>query len=1151
MNLIFTEPGGSGGNHSRFLPARATMKWIMRISIFNMILLFTGLQVLQAHSLNGQDLKNIHVTIEMNNESLDRLFSKLKEATQFSIGYTNSDLEGITVTFPAVERSVKETLDLALKGQPLDYKLVGSVIMIFREGDSSREPNRSDRKAGRSGIKEAVTATTGELVSISGTVTDASTFQPMPGVNVLVKGTTVGTSTDAGGKFVINAEESNILVFSFIGYKSLEVPVGSRTIIDVSLDTDTKVFDEIVVVGYGTMKKSDLTGSVANVDMEKLAELPNVSVLQSLQGSVAGLNIGQVDAAGEDPTISIRGQSTLSSSAADNAPLIVVDGIIYRGSIIDLNTADIATVDILKDASSAAIYGSQASNGVVIITTKRGRQLGKPIIGYSGSYSFQEPARQLVPMRAVEYEEFYNDLWWDRSRIGPDYLQPDPDFSIIPHFKTLEIADGYRAGLDSDWWGGLTDNGHINSHNVSIRGQNETFNYFISGGYTDVEGFMVNDTYKRYNYRINFDARINDWFKVGIESFLASSDYSGYSIPVGVAFTYQPWAPIYDEDGEYTQNPSGDINPFTRLRTDDSDRRINLFSNIHTDIKLPFLEGFNYRINYGQNYRTVNQDRFDPLAVNFTGMGYKNASINYDWTFDNIISYQRDINNIHSINLTLLYGVEERNANFTNASARNFVVDDLGYNRLEAGDPAQNGVDTGKGKENSLYSMARLFYGFNSRYLITGTVRRDGFSGFGANKKFGVFPSVALGWVASEESFLQGISRLDYLKVRASYGTTGRRGSERYATQAVVNAAPSVVFGDGGTATIGQHIASLSNNDLAWETTTGLNLGLDFEVLNSRITGTVEYYKNNTKDILYNINLPTMTGFTSIKTNIGKVKNHGLEFTLAGKVVDNSTLKWDASVVYSRYRNEIVSILGPTNDNDGDGKEDDLVSNWLFIGEPQSVLYNYEIIGMWQLADDEADLIPAGFYPGTPKIADLNDDGVYSASGDRKILGYGDPAYQFGIANTLRYKNFSLYIFVNSIQGGKNHYMGDDSPHAEVLWYKRDQLLYSNVPSGAWDYWMPENPNARYRRLDQDSNYPARVYGQRSFVRLQDVSLSYTFPSAFLDKLSLRNLKVFVSGKNLATITDWQGWDPEAGTGFDADALPVMRNYSVGLNLEF
>jgi TonB-linked SusC/RagA family outer membrane protein len=951
---------------------------------------------------------------------------------------------------------------------------------------------------------------------------------------------------------VINAEEADILVFSFIGYKSVEVPVGSRTIIDIALSADAHVFDEIVVVGYGTMKKSDLTGAVANVDMEKMAELPNVSVLQSLQGSIAGLNIGQVDAAGEDPTISIRGQSTLSSSAADNAPLIVVDGIIYRGSIIDLNTADIASVDILKDASSAAIYGSQASNGVVLITTKKGKATGKPIISYTGSYTFQEPAKNLVPMRAAEYEKFYNDLWWDRGRLAPDYLQPDPNFSIIPQFKTLEIADGYRAGVDSDWWGGLTSNGHINNHNVSIRGQNERTNYFVSGGYTDVEGFMKNDTYKKYNYRINFDAQINDWFKIGAESFLASSDYSGYSLPVGVAFAYQPWAPIYDENGEYTQNPSGDINPYTRLKTDDSDRRLNLFGNIHTDIKLPFLEGFNYRINYAQNYRTINQDRFDPLAVNFTGSGYKNTSLYYDWTFDNIFSYQRSINDLHNINLTLVYGVEERNSSFTNASAQNFVIDDLGYNRLEAGDPALNGVNSGKGRENSLYSMARASYSYNNKYLLTATVRRDGFSGFGANNKFGVFPSVAAGWAVSEEPFFQDLtSTIGYLKARASYGTTGRRGSERYATQAVVTATPSVVFGDGGSATIGQVISSLENNDLAWETTTGLNVGVDFELFNSRILGSVEYYKNNTKDILYNINLPTMTGFTSIKTNIGKVSNHGLELTLVGKVVDNTNLKWEATGVYSRVRNEIVSILGPANDNDGDGREDDLVSNRLFIGEPQSVIYNYEIAGMWQLADDEADIIPDGFFPGTHKITDLNGDGVYSAAGDMKILGYVDPAYRFGIANTLRYKNFSLYVFVNSIQGGKNYYMGDDSPQAEVLWYKRDQLSYSNVPSGAWDYWMPEHPNAKYRRLDQDSQYAPRVYGQRSFVRLQDVSLAYNFQPALLEKIKISNLKIFLSGKNLATWTNWQGWDPEVGTGFDADALPVMRNYSLGLNLEF
>jgi len=644
---------------------------------------------------------------------------------------------------------------------------------------------------------------------------------------------------------------------------------------------------------------------------------------------------------------------------------------------------------------------------------------------------------------------------------------------------------------------------------------------------------------------MNFDAKINDWMNLGIESFLTSSDYSGVSPSQSWIFMLQPWAPIYDDEGEIIPNPEGSaLNPYLTVQQDDSDKRLNIFANIHADIKLP-LKGLKYKINFSQNYRTRNQDRFNPWGASFTGSGYKNSFINYDWTVDNIVTYVNTFNDIHNINATLVYGVEKRDYSFTETGAQNFVNDLLGYNRLEAGDPTLRSLDTGKEQEQSLYSMARVIYNFNNRYLITGTVRRDGFSGFGTEDKIGVFPSVAVGWVASEERFIHdNLDWLNYLKLRGSYGQTGKRGVGRYDTRAVVSAHPSIIFGDGGSATQGQWISSMSNNQLGWETTTGINIGADFAIMDSRLFGNMEYYNNKTEDILYPIQLPTMTGFSEINTNIGEVANHGIEITLTGQVANTRDFKWDATVNFSRNRNEIVSILG--FDNDGDGKEDDLVANELFIGEPQQVIYDYEIIGMWQLADREAGIIPSGFYPGTYIISDLNEDGGFSASDDKKILGYRDPSYRIGLSNTLTYKRFKLYVFINSIQGGKDYYYATDRPFI----YKKDQLSYQNVPKGAWDYWMPENPDAYFRRLDTPSQYHPSRYAQRNFIRLQDVSLSYTFEKSLLSKYDIGSLKVYVSGKNLATITKWRGWDPETGVGFQT-GRPLMANYTIGVNVEF
>ncbi len=1019
-----------------------------------------------------------------------------------------------------------------------------AVVEALPSTDSAVSPSRISRLPSIS----APQVTTPEIaeITVSGTVTGAESNEPLPGVNILIRGTQTGTTTDQTGGYTLQVpDEDAVLVYSFVGYLAQEMRVGNRTKIDVSLQTDTKALSEVVVVGYGSMNKRDLTGAVAKVNVEQMSEMSNVSILQSLQGAAPGLNVGNVTTAGSDPVISIRGQNTLSSSAGDNAPLVVVDGIIYRGSIIDLNPSNIESIEVLKDASSAAIYGSQAANGVILVTTKKGRDLGKPVIGYSGQFSLQTPTKNIRPFDAAGARGFLDDVFWEQSRVAPDYLQPNANFSVVPFLKTLDISEGYENGRDIAWWDMLTGNGHITSHDLSIRGGTENTSYFVTTGVTDQKGFIQNDTYRRYSTRANFNTKITSWLDFGFESFVTNSDYSGFSPSVGILFHMQPFSPIYDKNGAFDLQPDGSqINPFLQEQIKDSDKRLNLFGNFHTDIKLPFLPGFNYRVNFSHNYRTTNQDRFDQWGANFTGSGFKNAYIFYDRAFDNIFSYKKSLGTDHRLDVTLLYGVEKRNFSRTEVSAQGFTNPVLGFNKLEAGDPALNQVNTGAEQETSLYTMGRFFYSLKDKYMITATVRRDGFSGFGSRKKLGVFPSLALGWVVSDETFFKN-NLVDYLKLRASYGTTARRAVGRYETLATISSGPSRVFGDGGSAIIGQSIDKLANDNLGWETTTGLNIGADFELFRSRLRGNVEYYTNNTRDILYNIQIPQITGFSTIATNIGEVRNHGLEFSLTGNVIRRNDFSWSVTGNFARNRNRIESILGA--DNDGDGKEDDIITNQLFIGEPQNVVFDYEIIGMWQLADKEAGTLPSGFFPGTYKIADANGDGKYSPD-DRKILGYRDPSYRFSIANTFNYKSFSLYVFINSIQGGKNFYLADGSPTASGALYKRDQLSYSNA--FPWDYWMPENPNAKYRRLDLPSQFDTNPYDQRSFVRLQDISLAYNFKTNVLEKLKMRNLKINISAKNLLTLTKWEGWDPETGVGLTA-GLPVQRSYTVGLNVEF
>ena len=1087
----------------------------MRLS--TLLLLMTTLQ-LTAVSYS----QTSRVSMKIVNGTIADVFSEIEKQSDFSIFYKDNQLDVTNiVNLVAQNQPIHQVLSETLKSSNSTFKVLDKIIVIT--------PFEAQQR------------------SISGNVTD-ETGTPLPGVSIMVKGTVIGSITDLDGNFeLILPDDAQVLIFSFMGMRTQEVTIGEVTVFNIVMQEDVFGIEEVVVVGYGTMQKSDLTGSISNVNIsEELVQLPNVSIVQALQGAVPGLNIGAVNSAGQDPTISVRGYSNLSTSAEANAPLIVLDGVIYRGNLVDLNTNDILSISVLKDASSAAIYGSQASNGVVLITTKKGTITAKPAFQYSNSFTLQVPHNVFEPMGRDELEQFILDVNWDRgSRLGPDYLQPDPDFSFVPYLKTSLAGAGYLSGVDNDWWGMFTENGHIVNHNLNLTGRTQQLGYFISGGVSDVQGYFKNDNYKKYNFRINLDSEINKWLTLGMQTFLTSSDYSGVTPNISTLFRYQPWIPISDDEGEYYLEPAEwGLNPFLVIQQDDEDKRFNIFGNVYADLKLPFIEGLNYRINYSQNFINNSHFQFDPWGANYTGLGFKNYYQTQQWSLDNIVSYQRTFNDIHRLNLTLVYGAEELKNSFTDASAQMFENPLLGFNRLQAGDPGLFSLSTGAEKENSLYTSARLFYGFRNKYLVTATVRRDGFSGFGAQKKIGVFPSLALAWVASEESFFN-ISWMNYLKLRGSYGSSGRRAVNRYDTRAIVSSGPAYIFGDGGSASMGQWISKMANEDLGWETTTGINVGADFGFLSSGLRGNVEYYRNNTSDILYAIQLPEMTGFTSINSNIGKVKIWGTEFSLTGNIVNTSQFGWESTLNYSRNRNEIVSVLGPNSE----GVEEDLVANLLFIGEPQDVVYDYEITGeLWQLADQDANLIPTGFQPGTLKIVDQNDDGAYSATDDRKILGYSDPSYRFGISNRLRFKNLSLYVFINSIQGGKNYYIAAVDPPFNLSNY--EFLTQGNGPRGAWDYWMPENPDSKYRRLDTRPSYEGFNYDKRNFIRLQDVTLSYSFNKEKIKNIYLNGLKVFVSGKNLLTITKWEGLDPELGIGI-MPAYPVMTNYTAGLNIEF
>ncbi|MDR3132715.1 MAG: SusC/RagA family TonB-linked outer membrane protein [Prevotellaceae bacterium] len=1014
-------------------------------------------------------------------------------------------------------------------------------------------------------IPASVPAQTDGKIVVRGTVTDNA--GPLFGVTVSIQGTTNAATTDADGNYTITVTgEEAVLTFSYIGYSAITQPVGTRSRIDVTMEEEVSRLDEVVVIGYGTAKKSDITGAVARADLQVMENASNVNMMQMLKGIVPGLNIGVAVTAGGDPTISIRGRNSISG---EQSPLIVLDGIIYRGAFTDINPADIGSIDILKDASSAAIYGSQGANGVLLITTKSTTQNSKPVIHYSGQFSFQSLTNsKLRPLDAEGYVQFLKDCFLEESRTGADLMQYNPAFDVTQKFRDQSAIDNYNGGNiknTTDWWDLLSNPlPYVQNHSISVNGKNDLASYFVSLGLTDQKNLVANDNYKRYSFRVNLDLKVTDWLKVGTQSYYNISDFSGSNIGFSGLGQVPALVSPYNADGSLKElYYLGNLNPMLSRDNPNEDIRNSLSGTFYADISIPFIKGLSYRANYSYYHTAYHAYSFNPYSNNDNGAASKNNSNGYSTTFDNILTYKRDFGK-HSVNATLVYGIEKRTYESTNAGSSYFTDMTLGYNEMQAGQADLNTVSSDAWKETSLYTMARLVYSFNDRYIFTGTIRRDGFSGFTTNNKFAVFPSVALAWRASEESFVKdNVKWIDNLKLRVSYGSGGNRTAGRYSSMAQMATSISgqpggYLYGDGGTGQLMQYVSTMANNNLKWETTTSLNIGIDFSVFKGRIFGNYEYYYSKTKDLLYNIYVPIINGASNnaIPTNIGKLRNFGHEFSITGVPVQTKDWQWFVTGTFALNNNKVLTIIG--QDADGDGKEDDIISSDIFIGEPLGTLYNYNIIGMWQVADYNAGTIPAGFTYGVYKVEDIDNSGNISADNDRKIVGYADPLYSFSIQNTVKYQNLELKMMINSVQGGKDHYLGQPASTIPV----RDNLQNWNWMD--FDYWTPENPDARYRQLGQYNTVVGvgfSPYVSRSFVRLQEVSLAYNLPKKLLSKLKVANAKVYISGTNLLTLTDWDGWDPEPAMGhgitwgltdiYGYGGYPMMKSFTVGLNLGF
>ncbi len=1107
-----------------------------------------------------RSIKDVKVDILLTNGHIEKAFQIIEKQTPFVFVYTPDDLKHLNNISLAMDgQRVSDVLLEISKQSGLQFKQVNENISV-KVPESDGLPPYATPGQGQS------------KRTITGKVISEEEGEALPGVNIVVKGTTRGTVTDTEGNYEIDIFSDNaILVLSSVGFASTEVQVPAHQLTtDVVMTPDVQSLGEVVVVGYGTMKKSDLTGAVERAELALLENSAPVNVMEGLKGVTPGLTIGPITKAGDNPAISIRGRNSISGT---NSPLIVLDGIIYRGAFTDINPGDIESIDVLKDASSAAIYGSQGANGVLLITSKTAKDLTRPIFEYTGNYSFLGLMNN--KLTRLDRDGFLNqlaDVYISDSRMGDDLLERNPGFDPTQLFRDEVVSSGYADGTDVDWWDMLSaETPYIQNHNVSLRGRNEVAGYFISLGYTDQQNLVKNDTYQRYGLRVNLDAQATDWLSLGTQSFFTSSDFSGNNTVFSNLISIPALVNPYHADGTLREQVYlGAINPLLSIDNPDKDIRQTLTGNFYALVDFPWIKGLTYRVNYSNNLTTYRDYNFNPYpSGTFQNNANKRNSRQNAWTLDHIITYKNHFGS-HALSGTLVYGVEELNYEMTNTEARNFTDVTLGYHFMQGGQADLNRISTDAWKENSLYTMLRAIYSFKDRYIFTGTVRRDGFSGFSAKNKFGVFPSAAVAWRISEENFLKNNLRwIDNLKLRYSYGQGGNRTIGRYSTLArMTDKLPSDItggylFGDGAAAELTQAIRTMANEDLKWETTTSSNFGLDFSILKGRLSGSYNYYLSNTTDLLYNISVPSINGtvpgpedngFVVIPTNIGGLRNMGHELSITGVPIMSDKLQWNITGNFSTNKNEVLTILGI--DNDGDGKEDDLVASNIFIGQPLGTIYDYEIIGMWQVDDFNKGDVPAGFSYGTYKIADLNRDGAYTPENDRRILGYETPLYQFSIINNVRAGSFEFKAFIYSIQGGKNHYLGRP---AELLPIP-DHL--TNVSYFKFDYWTPENPEARYRQLG--SYTPAlgetfSPYVSRSFIRLQELSLAYHVPDGWLEKWRIRRARIWVSGFNLFTITKWDGWDPEANQGLtydldpdnDNDKYPTMKRYTIGVNFAF
>lgn len=971
---------------------------------------------------------------------------------------------------------------------------------------------------------------------VKGLVT-TSDGEPLPGVAITAKDKSgIGTTTDIDGNFTFNVPSSNTtLVFQYMGYKTLEYPLRGQTLVKVELVEDTQLINEVVVIGYGVSKKSDLTGSVASVKAEELEKFPASNVTEMLRGQAPGIRVTLDDTApGGASSILIRGKRSLSSS---QTPLYIVDGMIVP-HINDLNSSDIASLEVLKDASSQSIYGSRASNGVILITTKRG-EAGKVKIDYNTYVAFQTYHRNFD---MYSPEEFVKLRFWAKYNEGmAESVGTIDNMNIETVLDDPMMYSAYQNQKYTNWEDLMLGNALQHKHDISIRGGSEKLKYSAGFGYYNQDGMVKKSGYERFTFNSNVDFAPYKWLDFGTTVGYTKDESQSAQNNFSDIITMPALAQAYDDEGNLLRevNNQGDVSPL--WRNEEYDKKVqNEYLRLSAYLTIKPTKGLSYR--FDVNLRSNNRESGDYKTKKYPGSTGEGGISNFNrqsYLINNVINYQLPIaNEDHKLGVTLIQSAEQDLQKTTGYSFINSTTDMFQWNIAQ--DSEVKDVTRTIQRTRSVSFAGRIQYNLMDRYLLTASIRRDGASVFGNKNKWANFPSVALAWRINEEAFMKKFSWIDMLKLRISYGVVGNWAISPYRTLGV---AGSHEYLTNGSLVVGYlPTTQLLNKDLKWETTNSVNFGLDLSAFGGRLNATLEHYRTNTNDLLVQRSVPSITGYSTMWDNLGKTKSSGWEVSLNGTIIKNKDLEWNVGGSISTQKNEIVRIDGRTDEN---GKPINDLNNKWFIGESMNVSYNYVFGGIWQTGETptEDQYLPgdAAPVPGDIKIQDYNGDGKITTD-DRKIYNL-DPDWYGTLTTSLHYKGIDLSLEFYTVQN-----VIKSNPYLYA--YNQGGSLNGKKNGIKVNYWTLENPSNEAPRPQYTASVPnfgILAYQDASYFRLRTATLGYTFPKNLTKKIAIEKLRLYFTGTNLFTVTDYQSYSPEKEPG----GYPEPQTFTFGINLSF